>query len=415
MGCLGVRRENGYTLARLIDTESTMKQYDVMIAGGGMVGAALACGLAMQGKRVAVIEPKPPVEFDPSSEPDLRLSAFSLGSEQLLRQLGAWEGIESMRLTPYSGLHTWEVGMTDHVEFEAKSLGLDHLGYMIENRVVQLALWQRCQHLDVSFYPWSQWQILKQDEQWVTIKGDEQTLQARLFIGADGARSQTRQQAGIGISGWNYRQRCFSINVKLNQSVPPVTWQEFHPQGPRAFLPLAAPYGTFIWYDKAELILKLQQFSKEQLKAAIVARFPSLAGDFEVLNFASFPLTRQHANHYYQGRIVLAGDAAHTIHPLAGQGVNLGFKDVAKLLKVLEHEELSTSLDSALRRYTIARKADNLLMQSTMDLIYKSFSHPNPVVGALRRLGLMAAQHSGVIKKEALRYALGVSPTLSRK
>ncbi|MFM2482211.1 FAD-dependent monooxygenase [Celerinatantimonas sp. YJH-8] len=386
-----------------------MKQYDVIIAGGGMIGAALACGLASQGMSIALLEPSQPTAFDVNSVPDLRLSAFNLASEQLLRKLGAWPAIEAMRLTPYSGLQTWEVGMVQRVDFQASTIGQDHLGYMIENRVVQLALWQCFEGLAIDLFPWQDWQ-LQSCSDGVVIHCQEQPLQGRLMIGADGAHSQVREQSGIGITGWNYRQRCLSINIKLDAPLQEVTWQEFHPEGPRAFLPLMAPYATLIWYDTPQRILQLQRLSAAQLKQQIIAGFPALPGDFELLNWASFPLTRQHAHHYGAGRVILAGDAAHTIHPLAGQGVNIGFKDVSLLLELLEKVSLDDyeSVSRMLRRYQRVRQADNLLMQSAMDVLYKSFSHSHPMVGKLRRWGLSLAEHSGVLKRQALRYAVGL-------
>ncbi|CAG8998103.1 MAG: 3-demethoxyubiquinol 3-hydroxylase [Candidatus Celerinatantimonas neptuna] len=383
------------------------KEFDVIIAGGGMVGASLACGLAMQGFRVVILESHPPEAFNADSQPDIRLSAFSLGSEKLLRQLGAWSAIESMRLTPYTGLETWEAGMAERVHFDCQEIGADHLGYMIENRIVQIALWERFQALKVSVLEWCDWELQGREND-VRIRCGDQTIFGKLLIGADGANSQVRQQVGIGISGWDYRQYCLSINIKLDEPAPPLTWQEFHPSGPRALLPLFDSYAALIWYDQCSQVNQLKKLSAQSLKLRIKQDFPPLSGDFEVLNCSSFPLTRRHAHHYFSGRIVLAGDAAHTIHPLAGQGVNIGFKDVTRLLQLCEKYGLKHHPKEWLGQYQRQRKLDNLMMQSTMDLFYKAFSSENACIGQLRRLGLLAAQHGGLVKRQALRYAVGL-------
>lgn len=385
-----------------------MQQYDIVVVGGGMVGAAIACGFAMQQRKVAMIDPSTPAEFDPKANPDLRLSAFSLGSEQLLRELGAWPLIEKMRLTPYKGLQTWEAGQTDKLKFDSLEVGQDHLGYMIENRIVQLALWQRCQELGVTILPWRDWQ-LTQEQTHATISYQQQEINALLVVGTDGANSAVREQMGLGITGWDYRQRCLSINVKFAKAPERITWQEFYPTGPRALLPLFDDYGTLIWYDQSARIKSLQCLNASALKTQIQAAFPALESDFELLDWANFALVRRHVHHYFKGRVVLAGDSAHTIHPLAGQGVNIGFKDVAALLRVFNSHPLTQPFEALLTKYQRQRKADNLLMQSAMDLFYKGFSHPHPLIKTARRAGIIFAQNAGVFKTKALRYALGIN------
>lgn len=381
-----------------------VNSFDLVVVGGGMVGAAAACGLAMIGYQVAMLDPIIPEPFKSNSHLDLRVSALSLASESLLRRLGAWEQINSMRLNPYSRLQTWEAGMDDRVCFNAEQIGKTYLGYMIENRLVQLALWQRCQQLGVEILNWKTWQLRLSSDH-VVIVQDGKQLKTRLLVGSDGADSRVREQSGIGISGWQYRQHCLSVNVKMDRPLPPVTWQEFHLSGPRALLPLADGHASLIWYDSPEVIDLLCSSGGTQLKKRILAAFPPLPGDFNPLQWGSFALVRHHAQRYWQQRVVLCGDAAHTIHPLAGQGVNIGFKDVALLLQVLKGVDLSRDLTFELDHYQRLRMIDNLLMQSSIDLLYKTFSHPHGWIKAMRQAALKLVGHSGTVRRHLLYYA----------
>ncbi|RWR02645.1 2-octaprenyl-3-methyl-6-methoxy-1,4-benzoquinol hydroxylase [[Pantoea] beijingensis] len=387
------------------------KHFDVVIVGGGMVGAALASGLAQQGFAVAVLEQQPPEAFDAARDPDVRISAIGSASVDLLKQLEVWPAIEAMRAAPYRKLETWE-WQTARVMFDADSLGLPELGYMVENGVLQLALWQRLQQQKVSlFCPATLKRIEQYNGGWTLTLNNEEQLQARLVVGADGANSFVRQQAGIGINGWNYTQSCMLITIRAEHDTGDTTWQHFTPQGPRAFLPLFDNWASLVWYDSPARIRQLQALPMAQLQKEIQASFPARLGHFTPVAAASFPLVRRHATHYVQQGIALVGDAAHTINPLAGQGVNLGYRDVDALIDVLTHARNNAedwSSESVLLRYQRKRQKDNLLMQTGMDLFYFAFSNRIPPLRILRNLGLIAAEHSGVLKRQALRYALGL-------
>jgi len=388
-----------------------MDKYDLIIVGGGMVGAAAACGLAQQGYRIAVIEARAPQAFDPAQPMDLRVSAISAASERLLEALGAWQPIAAMRLAPYKTLATWEWQRSE-VAFEADKIGHSHLGHIVENRIVQLGLWQALeQHDNVEVLVGEVPSAIRQDSEGASVQLGEKTLQAELILGCDGARSAVRQAAGIGITGWNYRHHCMAINVSTAMPQQDITWQEFTPDGPRAFLPLVGPRGSLVWYDSPERISQLMRLDDVSLKAEIQHHFPDRLGEFEIEAKAAFPLTRQHAQRYYQGRTVLLGDAAHTINPLAGQGVNLGFKDVAALVEILgeaRQKGLSPADPSVLNKYQQARRPDNLVMQSAMDVFYNVFSNNVLPLKLARNLALTAAQRSGPIKDTVMRYAMGL-------
>ncbi|WP_409306338.1 3-demethoxyubiquinol 3-hydroxylase [Pectobacterium sp. B1J-3] len=386
--------------------------YDAIVVGGGMVGAAAALGLAQNGLQVAVIEQVVPPSFDRESPPDLRVSAVGYASVALLKRLGVWQKVEAMRSVPYRRLETWE-WENAHVVFDAADIHLPELGFMVENQVLQRALWTsleaeaRCQH-----YCPAVPKCLQQTEQgWNLQLDDGQSLSTSLVIGADGANSQVRQWAGIGVSGWQYRQSCMLISVETSSPQQDVTWQQFTPAGPRAFLPLFDHWGELVWYDSPQRIRQLQSMPLAQLDHAIAATFPERLGDVKSRRVGAFPLVRRHAQTYVKPGLVLLGDAAHTINPLAGQGVNLGYRDVETLLEVLigaRDAGEAWSSERVLRRYQYRRKPDNLLMQSGMDLFYNTFSNSLPPLSLARNLALMVAQRAGRLKQQALKYAIGV-------
>lgn len=386
----------------------TIRHTDVAVIGGGMVGGALALGLAQNGFSVVVLDKAPPPAFDPTAQPDVRISAISAASVQLLRSLGVWDAVLAMRAHPWRRLETWE-WETAHVVFDAAELKLPNLGYMVENNVLQLALWQALEaHPQVTLLHGS---ALNEIHGQHLHLADDTEIVARLVVGADGAQSQVRQLAGIGVHGWQYPQSCMLITVKSENEPGDSTWQQFTPTGPRAFLPLYDNWASLVWYDTPARIRQLQSLSMTQLQREISAHFPERLGNVTPVAAGAFPLTRRHALQYVQPGLVLVGDAAHTIHPLAGQGVNLGYRDVDALLDVLTNAR-SVGEDWAslqvLQRYQSRRRVDNLLMQSGMDLFYAGFSNDLGPLRILRNVGLMAAQRAGVLKRQALKYALGL-------
>ncbi|MBS9938725.1 2-octaprenyl-3-methyl-6-methoxy-1,4-benzoquinol hydroxylase [Vibrio alginolyticus] len=392
-----------------------MNKYDIAVIGGGMVGAAVAVGFAKQGRSVVLVEGTKPKVFDAAQAMDIRVSAISHQSVELLGSLGAWSEIKSMRVCPYRRLETWE-----HPEcrtrFHSDELSLDQLGYIVENRLIQLGLWQvfsQYENLTV-MCPERLKAIEFADVNLVTLESGAQ-FEANWVIGADGANSKVRQLAGIGVTAWDYRQHCMLINVKTELPQQDITWQQFTPSGPRSFLPLCSlsnddgqvvGQGSLVWYDSPKRIKQLCAMGKPQLREEILRHFPAELGDIEVLQFGSFPLTRRHAQSYSSKNCVLVGDSAHTINPLAGQGVNLGFKDVDVLLSVTEHQEKLE--DTLLAKYERARRPDNLLMQTGMDFFYKGFSNDLGPLKFVRNAALKLAENSGPIKAQVLKYALGM-------
>ncbi|REL30020.1 FAD-dependent oxidoreductase [Thalassotalea euphylliae] len=389
-----------------------MQQYDVLIVGGGMIGAATALSLAELGLKVVVFEQHQPQEFSHEQAFDLRVSAISVASENLLKDLGAWQQILQWRACPYRRLGVWESELA-YAEFNADAINQPHLGHIVENRLIQLSLWQQVeQHQGIKLVLGQPITNINQQVDSVLVETTQENFIARLVVAADGANSFVRKQARIGCTGWNYQQSAMLINVKTELSQQDITWQRFTPSGPLAMLPMPGHNASLVWYEDRDRIKQLAQLNNEELTAQISQYFPEKLGKVEVVDKGYFPLTRQHANKYVQGNIVLLGDAAHTINPLAGQGVNLGFKDVLALRNAIADaiaNGTSWHASSVLNRYEKMRRRDNLLMMSAMDGLYATFSNDSPVLKAVRNIGLFAAQRvTPVIKNKVLAYACGL-------
>ncbi|OZC36357.1 ubiquinone biosynthesis protein UbiH [Marinobacter vinifirmus] len=410
--------------------------FDIIIVGAGMVGAALATGLGQQGIRVALIDKAEPSAFDASSAPDIRVSALSAGSERYLDSLGAWHSILAMRATPYRRLAVWDEtpnplsrllppSLTE-VEFSAEQLGARHLGHIVENSITQQALWQTAEaEPEVTLITGRSVQDLAQDQRLARVTLDDGSqLEAQLVIGADGAMSRVRDLAGIGVTRDQYDQQAMVISVRYRGGVEDITWQGFYPSGPRAFLPLHSAgeqlpgecWGSLVWYDHPARLAQLKAMDEPALMAEIQKHFPARLPELTHIDArASFPIARQHARHYYLNRVVLAGDAAHTINPLAGQGVNLGFQD-AQCLQGLLKEARRGGDDLACERwlalYEQQRRPANQRMMLAMDLFYHLFSNAIPPVHLVRNLGLGAARALPFARNRVARYAMGLDDKL---
>lgn len=384
--------------------------FDVCVVGGGMVGSTTAVGLANMGCSVVLLENKLPETFNAEQKPDLRVSAINGSSQNLLTALGAWQSITQMRLCPFDTMAVWEKEEAKTV-FSADEIGAPCLGHIVENRLIQLALLDIANSLPnlTVIEGASVSKIHSADTVTLDLENSD-SISCSLLVAADGGASKTRQQLNIGTQGWQYQQHAMGINIRMmDGQQSSTTWQQFRPQGPLAFLPLYDGYASLVWYDSAQKIASLKQLNRAKLKGSIQANFPAQLGDFEILDSASFPLTRMHANQYVLGNAVLVGDSAHTINPLAGQGVNLGFKDVAALLDCLKDWDKSTThLAERLAHYEKQRRGQNALMMTTMDGLYAAFSNDIGPIKLLRNLGLKVADKAGPLKKHVIKYAMGI-------
>ena len=399
-----------------IKYKAIMKNFDCVVVGGGMVGAASALSLAQLGLTVAIVEQKIPMKYSPEQSFDFRVSAISLASEHLLTQLGAWRQIEAWRHCPYQRLGVWEHEFS-YTEFNAQDIGRSHLGHIIENRLLQLSLWQEIeQHPNVALYAPETLLEINQKIEHVELSLSQNKISTKLLIAADGANSKVRELVGIGTTGWDYQQSAMLINVETQASQENITWQQFFETGPVAMLPMPGKSqlggnASLVWYHDRDEIKRLSSLKNTQLEKEIMTTFPNRLGEIKVIDKAAFPLTRRHANRYQKDRVLLLGDAAHSINPMAGQGVNLGFKDVSVLSAVIASAISKGECwhdQQVLTRYEKLRRKDNLLMMSTMDALYGTFSHPSLLVKVIRNAGLVVANKVPYLKNKALAYACGV-------
>jgi len=407
--------------------------FDIVIVGAGMVGAALATGLGRSGFRVALVDRGSAPEFDPSLPPDIRVSALSAGSERYLNDLDVWPSMLAMRATPYARLAVWDE--TRHplsnllprkvadVVFDAGNLSARHLGHIVENRITQQALWNSAASLNsVSLFPDNAVSRLENGNTHAAVTLEDGTeLECQLVVGADGAASGVRELAGIGVTRDQYQQQAMVISVRYQGAVEDITWQGFYPSGPRAFLPLHSAgngesWASLVWYDSPEQLARLKSLDDRALMAEIQNAFPpELPLLTHIEAKASFPIARQHAKTYVNNRVVLAGDAAHTINPLAGQGVNLGFQD-ALCLQTVIREAKRAGCDLAdpawLTKYEQQRRPANRRMMMAMDVFYHLFSNRTPPLHLLRNLGLGAAKAMPFARNRVAKYAMGIDDEL---
>lgn len=405
------------------------KHYDVLIVGGGMVGAALAAALGRHDIQVAVFDQHLPESFKSDTIPDIRVSALSQASENLLRKVGAWPFMEIMRMCPYKRMAVWEKLHTpqgneiqnrlNQTLFNAADAGFEQLGFIVENRITQLGLLEVLKNhscVDV-FCPVTIEKMDFSGSHPSIILSDGKRFNSELIVGADGAQSKVREQAGIRLDVQEYEQQCLVATVEIAGGQQDITWQAFTATGPESFLPLpdvnGKSYASVVWYNHPENVRRLMALSDQAFVSELSTTFPVELPDILALHERSyFPLAKRHALTYHKQGVVLVGDAAHTINPLAGQGVNLGFQDVVWLTQHLVEAKQQQAVlgDTAvLAGYEKVRRQDNLLMMNAMDGFYHAFSNSNLPLKFMRNVMLTAAGHTKPAIKQVMKYAMGVS------
>ena len=432
-------------------------EFDLIIAGGGMVGGLLAAAVARQSVmqqvasrqsliqqgdkirtapqplRICVLEGQMPAEFKPGSNPpyDLRVSALSVASQHMLENVGAWQGISKRRMCPFQRLSVWDgqplqsendqhkpIVARGRTDFNAADVGAPALGHIVENRVIQLALLEQLQSADnVTLKCPTRLVSFRADSKWVDVKLDSgERIRGKLLVGADGARSAVRRQAGIDVNRTLYPQHALVATIETELPQQNITWQRFVPTGAQAFLPLSGSRASMVWYHSEEEVTRLKALPDKQFIEAMQQCFPSELGAIKQLyERGSFPLVKSHAKNYIANRVALIGDAAHTVHPLAGQGVNLGLLDAGALAEVIidaivKHRDIGERRQ--LRRYERWRRGENALMINAFDGFFHVFKTQPLPVRQLRRTALDIANNVRPLKNFLMGHAMGINGNL---
>ncbi|EHK5437899.1 FAD-dependent 2-octaprenylphenol hydroxylase [Aeromonas hydrophila] len=395
-----------------------MQNVDVVIVGGGMVGLGLAAALKGSALKVAVVEGQLP-ESALDEAPDNRVSALSLASQRILQQVGAWRGIEARRLQPYGQMEVWEQDSFGRIAFDAASLRQPDLGHIVENRVIQLALLEAILDGDnIQLLSPARASSLQSGEAGsLLLLEDGSALSAKLVVAADGAHSWVRRQADIPLTSWDYGHHALVATVRCAEPHEAVARQIFTPEGPLAFLPLWQPdLCSIVWSVPAKRAEELCQCDEEQFNRQLTTAFDGRLGLCKVEGVRSaIPLTARYARDFARERLVLVGDAAHTIHPLAGQGVNLGLLDAAALAEqILRNQAAGKDIGrlANLRGYERWRKSEAASMLAAMEGLKRLFAGSNPLKKLVRGAGLRAFDLLTPLKQSVIRAAMGLEGEL---
>ncbi|GAD78575.1 FAD-dependent 2-octaprenylphenol hydroxylase [Vibrio ezurae] len=396
-----------------------IKNVDLVIVGGGMVGLTLALALKNTDIRIAVIESSEPKSV--SEAPVSRVSALSRASENILHRLGAWPEITRLRCAPYTAMQVWEKDSFSKIEFSASELFEDNLGHIVENQIIQHALLEQVKRLEnVSLFHPNKCTHLAvgEREAWLTLDNG-QNLTAKLVVAADGANSWVRQQQDFPLTEWDYDHTAIVCNVLMEEPHDNVARQVFTPSGPLAFLPLHEPnLCSIVWSQHTDRAQQLMQASDAEFCKQLSVDFDMRLGKVEQLSERNaIPLKMRYARDFAKPRVALIGDAAHTIHPLAGQGVNLGLLDAITLAEEVE-KYWNSGKDigeyANLRHFERWRKAEAVKMISSMQGFKELFTGDDPLKKLIRGVGMNLAGTLPGMKNEVMRHALGLKGDLPK-
>ena len=394
------------------------KKYPVIVVGGGIVGATAACAVAQAGIKVALVDVHNPARDWPADPVDIRVSALTRASQNILQAVGAWPAMVQRGVGPYDHMHVWDADSVGMLDFDAADTEFSELGHLVENRVTVASLWDRLESFpDASILcPAKVADLQLSHDHAQVVLDDGQTLEADVVIAADGRDSALRQMAGIQTTGWEYKQDGLVATISTEKSHQFTAWQRFLPEGPLAFLPLKNGQCSIVWtlsHQTAQEYLELSD--KDFLLHLEKASDGVLGKMLEVGPRGAFPLRFQYAKQYTADHFVLIGDAAHAMHPLAGQGANAGLLDAAAIAElIIKAQQTGRPVGShkLLRQYERWRKGDNLAMMSSMDVINKMYTTQNEAFRQLRGTGMSWVNNSAWLKDYFNRYAMGLRDDL---
>jgi 2-octaprenylphenol hydroxylase len=409
---------------------SLKDHYDIVIHGAGIPGMSLALLLARQSAitppSILIVDqhhhaPSPDAMARPAgiNDFDQRVFALTYASKQLFESIQAWPGDDAARVYPYDKMNVWDSGNGSSITkgkivFDAAEVGTPCLGYIVENRVIQDWLSGQLQLIGtIDLCDGDSLLRFRNEDSGLRIFFQSgKCLTTKLLVGADGAMSRVRQLAGISLAHWSYQQTAVVATVETEKHHQNTAWQRFLTTGPLAFLPMQPPYCSIVWSTTDAQANMLCAATEQAFCQQLQASFENTLGSIKAVGpRASFPLNMRHATRYTARRVVLIADAAHSVHPLAGQGLNLGLLDVAMLAShVLEAMQAGKDpgASSALRAYERSRKADNWVMQTSFDVLKRLFSNDQRSLGLIRTIGLNAINRATAVKNQFAGKAMGL-------
>jgi 2-octaprenylphenol hydroxylase len=391
---------------------------DVVVVGAGMVGASLARLLAQAGFGVALVERGGLIERRDPGERDLRVSAVNRASENILAAAGAWDTVVQHGISAFTRMYVWDANSSGSIQFDSADLGVARLGAIVENGLVAFALHRELLESDnVRVMTGSAVDDFDSGADRVTLRlSTGETLRARVLVGADGAASRVRDMLGIESDSRDFGQLGIVANVATELGHQQTAWQRFLSTGPLAFLPLADGACSIVWSCERARAEELMALSDARFSGELTRAFDARLGNVVAAGpRKTFSLRSSHARRYIGARTALVGDAAHVIHPLAGQGVNLGFQDAAVLAEVLA-EARSSGKDIGgeltLRRYERWRRGENLAMYHSMNALEALFGTKSVLVSGVRGIGMRLTDAIGPLKSAFAYRAMGLAGDL---
>ena len=390
---------------------------DVTIVGAGLVGCTLACLLSNQGLKVAVVDRNNPLKVGQESELEGRTVALNLSSVEIFQDLDLWNDIYHSA-TNFNRIYVWDSAGSSPLEFLSEHVDEENLGYVVSNNLV-LSFLSKYIHKSkgIELYLDSEISSLEIDDRKTTILlSDGKEISSALIVGADGTNSFIRNKTKIDTRTWSYDQKAFVASLKTNKPHLNTAWQVFTSTGPIALLPYdkaGKANVSLVWSVDNKYAEEIDKFTKKDFSKELEEKTESTLGKIEIIGgIYSFPLYQLHSKTYFSNRAVLVGDAAHSFHPLAGQGLNSGLSDVNCLFKLIaEYRRKAKDIGSIeiLRDYEKRRKGPNLAMIALMQLFKQGFEGNNPWLKLTRNMAFKVASENRILKRNLIKQAAGIT------